>query len=209
MDKRQRSHLFVVSAPSGAGKTSLVRALVGELDEIKISISYTTRPLRFGDCSGVDYIFINENQFQQMIRQGALLEHARVHNHHYGTSKTWVLKQLRAKKDVLLEIDWQGARQIRKLFPFAVTIFILPPSMHALRERLMKRHESNNSTGVIQRLSTAHEEIAHYIEYDYLVINDNFKSAVQDLIYIISAVRLQKEVQRMKFTKLLAELLKN
>ena len=207
MNKRHKANLFVISAPSGAGKTSLVRVLVNELDEIKISVSHTTRPLRSGDREGVDYFFINEDRFQVMIKEGAFLEYAMIYGYHYGTAREWVLERLKAGDDVLLEIDWQGARQIRKLFPPALTIFILPPSAQALGERLIKRCQDKNPV-IDQRLGMAREEMRHYSEFDYLVVNDNFNQAVKSLIYIINAERLQRDVQEEKLAGLLAELLK-
>ncbi|WP_267256283.1 guanylate kinase [Coxiella endosymbiont of Ornithodoros maritimus] len=199
-----KANLFIISAPSGAGKTSLVRALVKTLAEIKISISHTTRPKRPGDQEGVDYFFIDETRFQAMVKEGAFLEYATIYERHYGTQKDWVLRQLKAGRDVLLEIDWQGARQIRELFPPALSIFILPPSIEALRERLIKRRQDDAAI-IEQRLALAREEMGYYKEFDYLVINDNFNQAVQNLIHIISAERLQRDVQEKKLSRLLAE----
>lgn len=207
MNKRHKANLFVISAPSGAGKTSLVRVLVDELDKIKISVSHTTRPLRSEDREGVDYIFVDEDQFQAMIKESAFLEYAVIYGYHYGTAKAWILEQLKFGDDILLEIDWQGARQIRKLFPSALTIFIFPPSIQALRERLIDRRQDKTAV-ISQRLSMAREEISHYTEFDYLVVNDNFNQAVQSLIHIINAERLQRDVQEEKLSELLAELLK-
>ena len=207
MKERHKANLFVISAPSGAGKTSLVHALVDELDEIKISVSHTTRPLRSKDREGVDYVFVNESQFQAMITESAFLEYAIIYGYHYGTAKEWVFERLKSGDDVLLEIDWQGARQIRKLFPSALTVFIFPPSIQDLRERLIERHQDKIIV-IDQRLTMAHEEISHYIEYDYLVVNDDFNQAVQNLTHIINAKRLQRDVQEEKLSELLAELLK-
>lgn len=207
LNKAHKANLFVISAPSGAGKTSLVRALVNELDEIKISISHTTRLLRPGDREGVDYFFVDEDRFQTMIKDGAFLEYATIYGYHYGTAREWVLERLKAGEDVLLEIDWQGARQIRKLFPPALTIFILPPSSQALRERLIKRRQ-DKSVIIDQRLAMAREEMTYYKDFDYLVVNDDFNQAVQSLVHIINAKRLQRDVQEEKLAGLLAELLK-
>ncbi|MBW5802827.1 guanylate kinase [Coxiella endosymbiont of Ornithodoros amblus] len=200
-----KSNLFIISAPSGAGKTSLVRALVKTLAEIKISISYTTRPKRPGDQEGVDYFFIDEARFQAMVKEGDFLEYATIYERHYGTEKDWVLRQLKAGRDVLLEIDWQGACQIRELFPPALSIFILPPSIEALRERLIKRRQDDTAI-IEQRLALSRKEMAYYKEFDYLVVNDNFDQAVQNLIHIISAERLQRDVQEKKLSRMLAEL---
>lgn len=206
-DKVYKANLFIISAPSGTGKTSLVRALVNELDKIKISVSHTTRPLRSGDREGIDYFFVDENRFQVMINEGAFLEYAAIYDYHYGTAREWVLERLKAGDDVLLEIDWQGARQIRKLFSPVLTIFILPPSAQALRERLIKRHQ--DETAIInQRLAMACKEITHCTEFDYLLVNDDFNQALQNLIHIINAKRLQKDVQEEKLKGLLAALLK-
>lgn len=206
MNKGHKANLFVISAPSGAGKTSLVRALARELDEIKISISHTTRPMRPKDQEGIDYFFVDENRFQTMVAQGAFLEHATIYGHHYGTEKEWVLRQLKAGEDVVLEIDWQGARQIRQLFPPALLIFILPPSAETLRERLVKRRQDEPDI-ITQRLAVAREEMLHCTEFDYLVVNDDFDQAVQSLVHIVSAERLQSDVQEEKLAPLLAELL--
>ena len=206
MNKSHKANLFVISAPSGAGKTSLVRALVNELKEIKVSVSHTTRQMRLCDKEDIDYFLIDENRFQTMIKEGAFLEYAAVHGHHYGTAKDWVLQQLKAGKDVLLEIDWQGAQQIRRLFPLALLIFILPPSAKALQERLIKRRQDEGSV-INHRLALARQEMSHYAEFDYIVVNDNFNQALQNLLHIISAERLQLGVQEEKLASLLEELL--
>ncbi|MFW0072477.1 MAG: guanylate kinase [Coxiella-like endosymbiont] len=206
MNKSHKANLFVISAPSGAGKTSLVRALVSKLKEIKISISHTTRPMRLCDREGVDYFFVNETCFQTMIKEGAFLEYATVYGHHYGTAKDWVFQQLKTGEDVLLEIDWQGAQQVRRLFPPALLIFILPPSAKALQERLIKRRQDEGSV-VNRRLALARQEMARYTEFDYIVVNDNFDQALQNLLHIISAERLQLGVQEEKLAPLLEELL--
>ncbi|QHG92473.1 guanylate kinase [Coxiella endosymbiont of Amblyomma sculptum] len=204
----RKSNLFVVSAPSGTGKTSLVRAVADELDDIKIAVSYTTRPPREEDRMGIDYFFIDDNQFRDMIQKNAFLEHATIYNYCYGTSKEWVIEQLRSEKDVLLEIDWQGARQIRTLFPFGITVFVLPPSVRTLRERLVKRSQGKSDT-VEERLAVVREEMAHYTEYDYLVVNDDFNRAIRSLLCIVSAARLQQNIQRKKLTRLLESLLRS
>lgn len=206
MNSGHKANLFVISAPSGAGKTSLVRALVELLPEIKISISHTTRPMRPGEQEGVDYFFIDEQQFQQMIATGAFLEYATIYDYHYGTSKAWALEQLKLGNDVLLEIDWQGARQIKKLFPPTLLIFIVPPSPGVLRQRLQKRQQDKPEV-IQRRLAFAREEMSHFIEFDYLVVNDDFNQAVEDLVHVVSAERLQRDVQELKLAALLAELL--
>ncbi len=205
LSEGHKANLFVISAPSGAGKTSLVRALASRLKEIAISISHTTRPKRPDDEEGVDYFFVKEAHFQGMIKEGAFLEYATVYGHHYGTTKKWVLEQLKSGNDVLLEIDWQGAQQIRQLFPPALLIFILPPSAEALRERLVKRQQDTPEV-VARRLAFVREEMGHYRDFEYLVVNDEFDKALEDLVTIVQAERLQLDVQSEKLAGLLAEL---
>lgn len=195
-----------MAAPSGTGKTSLVKALAEKIDDLKISISYTTRAPRPGDKDGADYFFINELQYQQMVKEGALLEHAEVYGYHYGTARNWVIRQLHAGIDVLLEIDWQGAQQIRQLFPPALSIFILPLSIETLHERLLKRKQDDR-TVVNERLALAKVELEHLDEFNYLVVNDDFDQALDDLVCIIRAERLQLNVQQQVLADLLAKLL--
>lgn len=203
-----KANLFVVAAPSGAGKTTLVRALAKHLPDIEISISHTTRPPRPDDREGVDYFFVTEHHFQDLIKKDAFLEYATVYGYHYGTSRDWVLKHLAAQRDVLLEIDWQGARQIRNIFSPAILIFILPPTKAALKERLIKRRQDSPAT-IETRLSFAQAEIAHYSEFDYLIVNDSLHQAVEDLAHIVRAHSLRREVQTHKMANLLAELLES
>ncbi len=207
MNKGHKATLFVISAPSGAGKTSLVRALVAKLDELRLSISHTTRPPRPDDKEGEDYFFVDKNHFKTMVQDEAFLEHATIYGYYYGTAKHWVFDQLKWGNDVILEIDWQGARQIRKLFPPAKLIFILPPSAGALRERLMKRQQDTAAV-IDQRLAFAHDEMVHYREFDYILVNDDFDKALKDLVTIVHAERLQLDVQEEKLAPLLADLLK-
>lgn len=206
LNKGHKANLFVISAASGTGKTSLVRALASALEEIIISISYTTRKPRPRDQEGVDYFFVSEDQFQKMIDDTAFLEHATVYGHHYGTSKKNVFEQLHKGNDILLEIDWQGALQIRRMFKQAKLIFILPPSLETLRERLLTRQQ-DPAFEIDRRMSFAQDEMKHFHEFDYLVVNDNFERAVSDLVDIVRAERLQIEVQEQKLSSLLAELL--
>lgn len=203
----KEGNLFIVAAPSGAGKTTLVRALVKKIENIKISISYTTRAPRPGEQEGVDYFFVTGSQFQQMIIEQAFLEYAEVYNFHYGTAKEWVMRHLQLGFDIVLEIDWQGANQIRRLFPPALSIFILPPSGHALQER-MEHRQQDTSEVIAKRMQKAKSDIEHYCEFDYLVVNDDFDRAVNDLVSIVRAERLQRDVQEQKIANLLAELLK-
>jgi len=198
--------LYIVAAPSGAGKTSLVNALVDRFDDLKISISYTTRSPRAGDVDGEDYHFVDEAEFQSMVEQKAFLEHAEIYSYHYGTSHPWVLKQLNKGVDVILEIDWQGARQIRQLFPSTVSIFIFPPSLEALHERLLGRKQDAPEI-IKERLKVAKGEMTHYHEFDYLVVNDDFNTALEDLTQIVRTQRLRCAYQRHQLSDFLADLL--
>lgn len=206
--ERYIGSLFTIAAASGSGKTSLVKALTDSMDNLQVSISHTTRPLRIGEEQGCHYFFISKQQFLNMIAANEFLEHAEVFGHYYGTSKSWVEEKLYAGIDVILEIDWQGTAQIRKQFPHSTSIFILPPSINALRERLVKRQQ--DSIEVIERrLAMASSEIAHCTQFDYLVINDHFEKAFMDLRAIISAKRLECAIQRKRHGKLLEDLLQN
>lgn len=198
--------LFIVSAPSGAGKTSLVKALVERLDHIRLSVSYTTRPPRPGEREGVDYHFVDEDTFRRMVREGAFLEHARVFDHFYGTSRAWIEEQLRAGTDVVLEIDWQGARQVREVIPGAVGIFILPPSRAVLEARLRGRGQDDEAV-IARRMQDAVNEMRHYKEYDYLVINDVFDEALAQLTHIVHAARLRTPLQGRRHADLIRALL--
>ena len=178
--------LFIISAPSGAGKTSLVAELLNNVSNIKASISHTTRDRRPGEVDAVNYHFTSREQFLEMIGQDAFLEHAEVVGNFYGTSQQWVADTLARGEDVILEIDWQGAAQVRKLFPESTSIFILPPSKQALRERLHKRAQDDAEV-IEKRIAAATEEMSHYIEADFMVVNDNFDTALQQMISIVRA----------------------
>ena len=178
--------LFVISAPSGAGKTSLVAELLNNMSNIKASISHTTRDRRPGEVNAVNYHFDSREQFLEMIEQDAFLEHAEVFGNFYGTSQQWVADTLASGEDVILEIDWQGAAQVRKLFPESTSIFILPPSKQALRERLHKRAQDDAEV-IEKRVAAATEEMSHYVEADFMVVNDDFDTALQQMISIVSA----------------------
>ena len=178
--------LFIISAPSGAGKTSLVAELLNNMSNIKASISHTTRDRRPGEVDAINYHFTSREQFLEMIGQDAFLEHAEVFGNFYGTSQQWVADTLASGEDVILEIDWQGAAQMRKLFPESTSIFILPPSKQALRERLHKRAQDDAEV-IEKRIAAATEEMSHYIEADFMVVNDNFDTALQQMISIVSA----------------------
>lgn len=182
--------LFVVSAPSGAGKTSLLRALIPTDDRLRLSVSHTTRPPRPGEQDGVHYHFVERARFEAMVGEGAFLEHAQVFDNLYGTAERSVRDQLAAGHDVVLEIDWQGARQVRARFPEAVTVFIAPPSVAALRERLSGRGQDGPEV-IERRMRDARSELSHYGEYDYLVVNDLFEQALADLRAIVAAERLR------------------
>lgn len=198
--------LFVVAAPSGAGKTSLVREVVATLPGVVVSVSHTTREPRPQEAHGVDYFFIKPDEFASMVQQNAFLEHAEVFGYYYGTSRQFVTTQLEKGLDVILEIDWQGARQIKALFPEAVTVFILPPSEEALRERLM--HRAQDSSAVIERrMLAAKQELSHYAEFDYLFVNERFADAKAVLSAIILARRHRLTQQNQQLVKLLNELL--
>jgi len=200
-------NLYAISAPSGGGKTSLVQRLLTRVDSIQVSVSHTTRPKRSREVDGKDYYFIDEKQFLYMLAENTFIEHAKVFDHYYGTSKNWLEETLRQGIDVVLEIDWQGAAQIRKLIPKTVGIFILPPSRETLESRL--RHRGQDSDAVIAgRLNKASEEISHFGEYDYLIVNDDFDRAVQDLTSIVLAERLKTEKQQIKQQDLLKEFIK-
>lgn len=187
-------HLFVISAASGAGKTSLVRAMLAQDPLLKLSVSHTTRAPRPGEEDGIHYHFVPEAAFLEILDQGGFLESAHVHSARYGTAQSEVQTALDEGRDVILEIDWQGAQQIRKLFPEATSIFILPPSIEALSHRLNTRGQDSEEV-IARRLAAAREEMRHVHEFDYVTINDNFDVALQDLIAIVRAKRLQLDRQ--------------
>lgn len=198
--------LYIVSAPSGAGKTSLVKALIDQLDSLRVSVSHTTRAMRPGELDGVNYHFVSRDAFIDQVKQGDFLEHAEVFGNLYGTSQSAVEKTLAQGHDLILEIDWQGAQQVRHALPQARSIFILPPSREALRERLTNR--GTDDDGVIEkRMSQARDEISHYVEYDYLVINDDFHTALDDLKAILRSHRLSQTCQQERYQGMLAALL--
>lgn len=198
--------LYVVSAPSGAGKTSLVKAMLAQDNEIVVSVSHTTREMRPGEQNGVDYNFVTMDQFNQMIEASDFLEFAEVFTNKYGTSQRWVEAQLEQGKDVILEIDWQGAQQIRRLMPDCLSIFILPPSRDALEQRLTNRgQDSEDVIGL--RMSEAVSEMSHYAEYDFLVINDDFDTALNELHGIFLAERMKISQQQDRCHDLLISLL--
>jgi len=199
-------NLFVIAAPSGGGKTSLTRALLEREPSILLSVSYTTRPPRPGETDGVDYQFVTPERFRELKDAGEFLEHAQVHGNWYATSATWLKRQIEAGQDVLLEIDWQGAAQVRKLIAASVQIFILPPSLASLEERLLRRGQDDEQT-IARRINAAREEIRHCGEFDYVIINQEFASALDDLSAIVRTSRLRSAQQRVRYSALLTQLL--
>lgn len=187
MSERQGT-LYIFSAPSGAGKTSLVKALLEQLEGISVSISHTTRPPRPGEEDGVAYHFTDVQAFLQKVEQGEFFEHAHVFGNYYGSSEHSIRSQLETGRDIILEIDWQGAEQVKKRVPEAVSVFILPPSIEELHQRLVNRKQDTEET-IAKRMKQAKHEIEHYPEYDYLIINDRFETALADLISIVRAHR--------------------
>jgi len=198
-------NLFVIAAPSGAGKTSLTRALLERDPSILLSVSYTTRPPRSGELDGVAYHFVTPERFRELKDSSEFLEHAQVHGNWYATSATWLQAQISAGRDVLLEIDWQGAAQVRRIITGSVHVFILPPSLASLEERLVRRGQDDQLT-IARRLMTAREEMRHCGDFDYVIINQDFASAVDDLSAIVRASRLRSAVQAVRYRTLLAQL---
>ncbi|HFE32410.1 MAG TPA: guanylate kinase [Gammaproteobacteria bacterium] len=198
--------LYVISAPSGAGKTSLVKALLESLDGIEVSVSHTTRAMRPGEVDGKDYHFVDAERFLAMVVEGDFLEHAQVFDNYYGTSKQAVQERLQRGRDVILEIDWQGAQQVRKLFPDCRSIFILPPSKAALRERLTGRGQDSEAI-IERRLRDAEADMSHYDEFDFVVVNDDFEQALSELRAIVIAQRLTLQRQAVRLRQLIAELI--
>ncbi len=186
--------LFIVTAASGAGKTSLVRALLESDNQLRKSVSYTTRPARPGEEDGRHYNFVSQQKFADMLKQREFLEHAEVHGNHYSTSKSWIERTMQGGHDILLEIDWQGAQQVRRIFPQAIGIFILPPSLASLEERLKARGQDSPEV-IASRLKAARVEMSHVPEFDYVIINDKFEQAVQELICIVRSNRLKLKPQ--------------
>lgn len=201
-----QGNLYIISAPSGAGKTSLIKQLIPTLDKIMVSISHTTRKQRDGEIDGKDYHFTTPEKFQTIIGHTGFLEYAQVFDNFYGTAQSTVEKNLAEGVDVILEIDWQGAQQVRRLLPKSITIFILPPSTVVLRQRLQERGQ--DEIGIIERrMQDAVTEISHYPEYDYLIVNDDFTTALADLKAIILAKRLKILSQQKTLEVLLTDLL--
>jgi len=198
--------LYIVSAPSGAGKTSLVKALVDAQPQVRVSVSHTTRAMRPGEVDGVNYHFVSREEFLARLERNEFLEHAEVFGNLYGTSQRWLEQTLAEGYDLILEIDWQGAQQVRRLMPQAKSIFILPPTQEALRQRLNNRGQDSDEI-IEKRMREAVSEMSHYVEYDYLVINDDFAHALIDLQSIFRANQLKQQAQQQRHARLLNELL--
>lgn len=198
--------LYIISAPSGAGKTSLVKQLISNVPDIMVSISTTTRNMRPGEQDGVDYHFVDKDAFISMVEHSAFLEHAKVFDNYYGTSQQHVEQELLKGKDVILEIDWQGARQVRRLIQDCQSIFIVPPSTAALKQRLENRGQDDEAI-IQRRMQDAINEMSHYAEFDFLVVNDDFDQALQELTCIIKSNRLRQLRQERSLEKLLIDLL--
>lgn len=198
--------LYIVSAPSGAGKTSLITAMLETVKGIKVSVSHTTRPMRDGEVNGKHYHFIDKATFEQDIEKNLFLEHANVFGNYYGTSHTAVNEQLSQGIDVILEIDWQGAQQIRKLAPNTRSIFILPPSISELENRLIKRNQDAADV-IAKRVAQAKEDVSHYGEYDHIIINNDFETALTDLNSIFICQRTQREKLEQREPDLLKQLI--
>jgi len=201
-----RGQLYIISAPSGAGKSSLVKALIDSVEDLTVSTSHTTRAIRPGEVDGVDYHFIDSTKFLHLIEQGAFLEYAEVFDNFYGTAQESIEAQLAEGLDVILEIDWQGARQVRELMPDAISIFILPPSNEALRERLRGRGQDSEEI-IERRMRDAVSESSHYDESDFLIINDDFTAALDELSQLIVSQRLKTTRQAALFSTIITDLL--
>jgi guanylate kinase len=205
MDKK-KGNLFILSAPSGAGKSTLYKALLKQDQQVRISVSHTTRAPRKGEEDGREYFFTDPESFLDMIAEDAFFEHAQVFDNYYGTSKTSIFNMLEQGLDVILEIDWQGARQVRQLYSEAIGIFILPPSLKALEERLKGR--ATDTDDVIQRrMAKAVDEMSHYKEYDFVIVNDDLKDALSQMASIFMALRSKTSVIEQKHTNLINDLL--
>lgn len=198
-------NLFIITAASGAGKTSLLAALLANDAQIKRSISHTTRAPRLGEVNGEHYHFVDDAAFSQILNAGGFLESANVHGAQYGTSQKAVDAALQAGDDMVLEIDWQGAAQVRKIYPQSINIFILPPSVETLAQRLNNRGQDSSEV-IAKRLAAAREEMRHVVEFDYVIINDDFELALQDLMAIFRATRLTAQAQLQRHAALIQKL---
>ena len=199
-----KGSLFIIAAPSGAGKTSLVHSLLKRDPRLVLSISHTTRPARPREIDGQHYHFVSETEYEKMVKAGDFMEHARVFDHYYGSNRNSVASQLENGHDVILEIDWQGARQVRDAFPGCCLIFIIPPSLESLRTRLTGRGQDSEKV-IRRRMRDAQAEISHWAEFDHLVVNDNFDTALEELLTIINDHRKQQAHHVNKDYQLLAQ----
>ena len=199
-----RGSLFIIAAPSGGGKTSLVKGLLNRDSRLRLSISHTTRPARPGEIDGRHYHFVTEMEFEQMLNDDDFMEHARVFDHYYGTNRNFAALLLEQDRDVILEIDWQGARQVKSFFPDSCLIFIIPSSLEILRARLNSRGQDSASV-IRRRMQDAQAEISHWAEFDQLVINDDFDTALEELLTIINDHREQRPHKVKKAHQLLAQ----
>ena len=205
-ESRSIGSLILVSAPSGAGKSSLIQALLEREPGLRLSVSHTTRPMRPGEVDGVHYHFTDRARFEAMVGEGAFVEHAEVFGNLYGTARSSLEGPLAAGRDLILEIDWQGARQVRSLFPEAVSVFIMPPSVDALRQRLRGRGQDSGQV-IARRMAAARAEMAHYGEYDYLLVNDRFDRALAQLQALVVAATLRRTRQQHRQAALIRDLL--
>ena len=199
--------LFIISAPSGAGKTSLVHALLKINPQIELSVSYTTRGPRPGEQDGKDYHFVTRETFLEMAKRGEFLESAEVYGNLYGTSQTWISREIAKGRDLLLEIDWQGAAQVRRIFPDSISIFILPPSIAALEQRLKGRGKDNDAV-IAKRMAAVREDVAHIAEFSYVIINDNLDAALRELDAVVLSARLRCAMQLSRYQNLINQLQK-
>lgn len=200
-------NLYIVWSPSGGGKTSLVEALTSRDPYVRRSVSHTTRPPREGEINGREYHFVDRTTFEQMVENADFLEHAEVYGNLYGTSQKWIKDTLTSGYDVFLTIDWQGAEQVRRLFPSLVSVYILPPSLSALEQRLRNRQQDSAEV-ITNRLNAAKADLGHLGEFDYVIINDDFKQATDDLYAIVRAKHLRRDAQLKRHSDLINELLK-
>ena len=197
--------LFILSAPSGTGKTSLTKSLLRKDINLWLSISYTSRLMRPSEVEGHDYFFVERNVFEQMLGDGEFIESAEIYGNLYGTSQKWINEAIRSGKDILLEIDGQGAMQVRKIFSDVVSIFVLPPSLEVLENRLKDRNQDSKEV-IAKRMAAAKEEISHVSEYDYVIINDNIEIALRDLVSVVQSERLRAPAQLARYHDLVTQL---
>lgn len=202
---RVSGKLFILSAPSGTGKTSLTKSLLRKNINLWLSISYTSRLMRPSEVEGHDYFFVERNVFEQMLGDGEFIESAEIYGNLYGTSQKWINEAISSGKDILLEIDGQGARQVRKIFSDVVSIFVLPPSLEVLENRLKDRNQDSKEV-IAKRMAAAKEEISHVSEYDYVIINDNIDIALRDLVSVVQSERLRASAQLARYHDLVTQL---